>query len=122
METCFQWIQNIDGADRQFEHFVANKSGGIAQVGLSRINQSIEPSYFTSLGQWSTFAPVFWVKYWTAASKTCVLHLRMDNKTEMATEITQNSDFSVVFLEQTLPIQGLCSVRMFLMLLIKFGG
>ena len=36
-----QWIQNVEGSDKQLKHFVADTSGGVTQVGLSRIKQSI---------------------------------------------------------------------------------
>lgn len=39
---CETATQSIESADRQFEHYVANKSGHLTQVGLSRINHLIE--------------------------------------------------------------------------------
>ena len=39
---CETATQSIQSADRQFEHYVANKSGHLTQVGLSRINHLIE--------------------------------------------------------------------------------
>ena len=38
----FSYIRNIQGADIQFEYFVPNYVQGLTQLGLLRINQSIE--------------------------------------------------------------------------------
>lgn len=41
--------RNIEGADRQFEHFVADNVSVLKRVGLSRINQFIKAFEISSL-------------------------------------------------------------------------
>ena len=44
------FIRNDQGADRQFEYFVPDKSNGLTKAGLARINQSIEAFVYCVLG------------------------------------------------------------------------
>ena len=45
-----QFIRNDHGPDTQFEHFVLNKTLGLTQAGLARMNQSIEAFVYCILG------------------------------------------------------------------------
>ena len=47
------FVQNDQGADKQFEHFVPHYSQGLTKAGLARINQSIEASCYCVLGSHS---------------------------------------------------------------------
>ena len=44
------FIRNDQGADKQFEHFVPNQTGGLTLNGLGRINRSIEAFGYCILG------------------------------------------------------------------------
>ena len=44
------FIRNDDGTSKQFEYFVPDFSQGLTQVGLSRLNQSIEAIVYCVLG------------------------------------------------------------------------
>ena len=44
------FVQNDQGADKQFEYFVPNYSQGITYAGIARINQSIEAYCYCILG------------------------------------------------------------------------
>ena len=44
------FIRNDDGTSKEFEYFVPDFSQGLTQVGLSRLNQSIEAIVYCVLG------------------------------------------------------------------------
>ena len=44
------FIRNDDGTDKQFEHFAPNHAKGFTNIGLARINQSIQAYCYSVLG------------------------------------------------------------------------
>ena len=44
------FIRNDDGTDKQFEHFAPNNAKGFTNIGLARINQSIQAYCYSVLG------------------------------------------------------------------------
>ena len=44
------FIRNDDGTDKQFEHFAPNHTKGFTNIGLARINQSIQAYCYSILG------------------------------------------------------------------------
>ena len=49
-DNLVYFIRNDDGTSKQFEYFVPDFSQGLTQVGLSRLNQSIEALVYCVLG------------------------------------------------------------------------
>ena len=48
--TLAAFIRNDDGTDKQFEYFARNHAKGFTDIGLARINQSIQAFCYSVLG------------------------------------------------------------------------